>query len=306
MFNRSLGLTGRLVAAAVLVGAVTGVIALARTEGPRPLHAAQAVKAQQPAQSVAPLSISAHEYGYDAPDSVPAGVVSFEFTNAGTEYHMAQFLKLNDGVTPDQVVSAAQNGTEVDALALGTTAGGVNATDAGDSETLTLDLAPGNYVMVCFLYGDDNVPHIMKGMMHPFSVDAPPTTAQAPQPDVTVSAQDFGYSIPTLSAGTQTIQFTNNGSQAHEMALVKVTGNDTPDQTAAAAQSPEETQSYENEEEGGTSAIQPGSSVWVTANLTPGLWLFICYMPDPATGLSHANLGMSQLVLIPDPASSPP
>ena len=38
----------------------------------------------------------------------------------------------------------------------------------------------------------------------------------------------------------------------------------------------------------------PGNSAQTTLNLTPGNYALVCFIPDPATGKSHAALGMIQ------------
>src|SRR5947209_1153789 len=54
------------------------------------------------------LAIDASEYAFKTLGSVPGGVTTVQLRNIGKEPHEAQFIKLNPGVTLDQVIAALQ------------------------------------------------------------------------------------------------------------------------------------------------------------------------------------------------------
>ena len=47
---------------------------------------------------------------------------------------------------------------------------GFGALDGGQRGWITADLKPGDYVLICFIPGDDGVPHFSKGMLTSFTV----------------------------------------------------------------------------------------------------------------------------------------
>jgi plastocyanin len=279
-----------------LVASPAARLALAQPSGD------QAGRQQDPAT----VTIGAHEYGYDAPDTLPSGTVNVSLQNTGSVYHMAQFLRLNDGVSADDLQAAVQNGAAADALDLGTPTGGPNAVGPGDEQGVTLTLPPGNYVMLCLAYSDDGIPHAQKGMVHAFTVTDDQSPETPPAADLTVTAQDFSFAVPTITPGQHTVQFDNHGSQAHEMALVKLPNNANPDELQQALPGDDVSDDAEDEPSGGISGIAPGQFGWATVNFTPGTYVFICYMKDTNTGLSHAALGMAQIVVVQGPPGATP
>jgi hypothetical protein len=213
--------------------------------------------------------------------------------NEGEDAHHAQFLRLKDGVTYDQLGAAFQQGPDT-ALALVDLAGGPGTTSPGQSSNeVFLNLQAGNYVMVCFVSDEDNVPHLAKGMIAPFQVSPPPSTAAAPQATAQVRLFDFGFTIPQLRSGQQTLQLTNQGPQPHELDLVKIPDDVTPDQVAAAIQNEDQgPPPFDIQQVPGMQAFDAGQSTWLSLNLAPGQYVAMCHVPDPATGKDHASLGM--------------
>ena len=55
------------------------------------------------------VSISAADYTFTAPDSIPAGVTTFEFVNSGPELHHVQIIRLEQGKTMADFQAAAQS-----------------------------------------------------------------------------------------------------------------------------------------------------------------------------------------------------
>jgi len=90
-------------------------------------------------------------------DSAPAGPVSFDVSNVGVEGHNLLVVRTDaaaDGL-PVEGSTASEEGTvaETDVLA------------QGERQTITVDLDPGAYVLIC------NVPeHYRAGMYAPFTV----------------------------------------------------------------------------------------------------------------------------------------
>ena len=74
--------------------------------------------------------------------SVPKGSVTFKLSNKGTVQHEMVVLKTDEPI--DGLAVGADNEVSED-----TSVGEVAEIDAGTSGTVTIDLAPGKYVLVC-------------------------------------------------------------------------------------------------------------------------------------------------------------
>jgi hypothetical protein len=137
-------------------------------------------------------------------------------------------------------------------------------------------------------------------MISPLTVTGTASGGTPPAGDATVVAKDFSFDVPTpVTAGEHTFTFTNNGPQPHEAGIVKLAPGVTVDQvkgmfTASPAPSGEQPQGPPPfEDYGGIGAVAPGTTATFKVTLEPGQqYAFICFVPDPATGKAHAELGM--------------
>jgi hypothetical protein len=191
------------------------------------------------AQPVAEITLHGHDHRFEAPDELPAGRVTLTFRNQGREPHHAQVARLNDGVTHAQVVEATNEGLAA-IMKLVTFHGGPSSAEANRTAQATIDLVPGQYVLLCFIPGPDGVSHMAKGMVAPFTVRDEQAVAEVPTPaaNQTISLYDFHYTMPeTLPSGRQTWQIVNDGPQIHELALFKLTPGKTVDDFLLPAQS---------------------------------------------------------------------
>ena len=120
------------------------------------------------------VDVTMADFSYEAPDTIPAGLVTINGTNTSTaEEHQATIIRLNDGVTLDEALGTfAQD--ELEGFKLVTTHAGPNGVAPGAGQTTTQELAEGNYFFVCFIPSPtDGVPHVAKGMLKEFTVTAP-------------------------------------------------------------------------------------------------------------------------------------
>jgi hypothetical protein len=168
--------------------------------------------------------------------------------------------------------------------------GGPGTVQPQAKQTVTLNLRPGQYVLVCFIEGADGVPHLAKGMVKPFTVN-PGGSAQnstvEPRADQTVTMKDFAFEIPAqVKAGPQTWKVVNAGPQIHEMGIVKLNPG-TTFQDLQAMISSNQTMSGPPPftEAGGFQAISPGLTGWVSFNLEPGEWTLDDMIADTEKGI---------------------
>lgn len=262
---------------------------------------------ETPTEGVAgQLDLTALEFKFEnIPASQPGGLTTITLDNIGGEDHQVQLIRLNDGVTLDQFSEALNSDPSgAAALAQGTVAGGANNVVAGTKGEVVQDLAEGNYALICFFSGADDVPHFAKGMLAPLTVTAPPAEQPAPPTeDANIAAADFEFTGDlTLTAGEHTVKLTNNGPQVHEMAIEKLQEGFTVDMLKAlfTEEEPTPEPGVTPEEQGpppfsaaaGIGAIMPNTVSYTTLNLEAGNYAILCFVPDQTTGAPHAALGM--------------
>ncbi|MFL5651353.1 MAG: hypothetical protein ACJ777_08720 [Chloroflexota bacterium] len=249
--------------------------------------------------AAATLAVTGKEYAFDLPASVPAGVTAITLNNAGKEQHQAQLVKINAGKSMADLLTALQNPDPTAALSLVTLAGGPNAVPPGASGTSTVALEPGSYAFVCFISAPDGTPHVAKGMIAPLEVTGTATTTQLPAGDASLTLKDFSFDLNSLTAGKHTVNVKNDGPQPHEATIVKLNDGVTVDTLKGMlSASPAPSGSGEPSgpppwtEVGGLTGIAPGTTANMDVDLPAGNYAFLCFIPDPATGKPHFQLGM--------------
>jgi hypothetical protein len=117
-------------------------------------------EAEPDAQQVA---VRAVEYAFDF-EPPSAGRTSFTLTNEGEEPHFMYVARLADGVTLEEAAEAEGEGGTIAAEA------DSDVAPPGEQAVLTVDLEPGDYVMLCFVTSPDGESHDELGMTVPFTV----------------------------------------------------------------------------------------------------------------------------------------
>lgn len=239
------------------------------------------------------MTIIATNYKFDAPDEVPAGMTTIHLVDNGTEMHHVAFIKLNDGKTMADMEQAGKANGPPPAWAVDH--GGVNPPHPGGGmASATQMLEPGNYALLCFIPSADGVPHFAKGMVRPLTVTANSgADAPAPTADIVMTLSDYTFTASKpLTAGKHTIRIENTASQSHELFI----GRLAPGKKAAdipawimKMDGPPPTDPL-----GGVPAIAPKMVTYITVDLTPGDYAFICFLTDPKDGKPHFAHGMIQ------------
>jgi hypothetical protein len=256
----------------------------------------QSASTAQPAAPTA-ITIHAQDFAYTMPDSVTAGYVVFTLTNDGPSFHHATIVLLDSGRTLSELAAALKTPGPFPAWAV--PIGGPNAPNPGTTSNTTLELAPGSYAVLCFVDIPGGVPHFAKGMMHALTVVGGGTAAQsaAPTADVDLSLVEYGFKFSTpLTAGHHVISVTNSGAQPHEVELLKLAPGKTPDDVIAWMQKPNGPPPAAGI--GGVSFEAPGRTSYFSADLTPGNYLAVCFIPDAKDGKPHFAHGMMQTITI--------
>jgi len=238
------------------------------------------------------ITIKGGDHTFDAPPELPAGPVSLNFENVGHEVHHVQLVALNEGVTTEQVMAALQQGATALFPLLRGLPGGVGPLDPGKSGRVTVTLTAGNYLLLCFLQNQQGVPHLALGMVAPLTVKGEmPTNQSEPASVGTVRLINFSFVLPqAVKAGKQTWKIVNEGTQPHEITLIKLAAGKTLADLAAFNQNPQGAPPFANI--GGFQGIDPRASGWLHLDLTPGTYVAMCHIPDAASGKAHHELGM--------------
>jgi hypothetical protein len=129
------------------------------------------IAAQNPSMAQAPapdVTIKLTDYAFETSRPLAAGRQVIRIENAGGQWHELVFVKLGSGKT---VGDFAQWAEKPQGPPPAVPLDGVAALGPGEWNTVTVDLAPGDYGFVCFLPDlKDGKPHLVHGMMQQFKV----------------------------------------------------------------------------------------------------------------------------------------
>jgi uncharacterized cupredoxin-like copper-binding protein len=245
------------------------------------------------------VTVHASEFTFTAPKSISAGQTTFRLVNDGKQLHHISILKLEQGKTLKDF-EAAMKDTSAPPPKWLVSVGGPNAAVPGATIEATLDLAPGNYVLACFVPSPgENFPHAAKGMLVPLTVTAPGGVTQAgatyaptPSPDVHLVLKDYGFAFSKpITAGKHTIHVMNEGPQEHEAIMLKLApGKHVADFNTwvlTEMKGPPPAMPI-----AGMSGMAKGRTGVFTDDFTPGTYAITCFVSAPDKKM-HAEHGMS-------------
>jgi hypothetical protein len=244
------------------------------------------------------VTVHASEFAFSSPKSITAGPTTFRLVNDGKMLHHISIMKLEQGKTMKDLADAMKTPDAPPPKWL-VAVGGPNAAVPGATIEATLDLAPGNYVLACFIPSPgDPTPHAMKGMVAPLTVTAPGGIVQAgmtyaptPAPDVHLVLKDYGFTFSKpITAGKHTIHVMNEGPQEHEAIMLKLApGKHVADfnKWASDMKGPPPAMPI-----AGLSGMAKGRTGIFTDDFTPGTYAITCFVPAPDKKM-HSEHGMS-------------
>jgi hypothetical protein len=136
------------------------------------------------------------------------------------------------------------------------------------------------------------VPHFARGMVSPLVVTpSSESHASAPNADEVVTLTDYQFQLAKpLTSGTHTFEVRNAASQPHELELIKLAAGKSPKDMLQWLDQPKGPPPGEGV--GGAAPFTGGGPVYFTADLTPGNYALICFMPDAKDGKPHFTHGM--------------
>jgi hypothetical protein len=251
------------------------------------------------------LSLSISEQGkkasFQVPKSSKGGLVDLTFKNNGGAPHGVQLVQYTGSHTAQdalKVIAAGSNRTPEWIKGQG----GVTTVAGGKSSSASLNLDPGNYVVI-----DSTA---LGGSA------APPATAEMkltsgdsgdlPDTPATVSADQTGkdkyaWSISGLKSGVNQVTFDSKGKEAlHLIAAVPVKGK-APSLTqikkdfSTNAPPPPylDVRNFQT-----TPVLDGGKSQTLSLDLKPGKYVFFCPLTDRDGGKSHDQEGLLKFVTV--------
>lgn len=136
---------------------------------------AESPKAEEsPAEEGGDTTFTAVDYGFQGPDTLPAGEAQITLENEGKEPHEMAIVSLLEGKTlEDALAYIKKQGTEGKPPSWVKFAGGIRPVKPGESGQGGANLEPGSYALLCFVESKANngQPHVALGMAAPLTVE---------------------------------------------------------------------------------------------------------------------------------------
>ena len=128
--------------------------------------------------------------------------------------------------------------------------------------------------------------------------DAPAGAVQ----DLAITGTEYAFAGPaSIPAGLTKVTLTNSGAEEHQAQVAKLADGKTIEDLTAALATDEAAGIAMLELAGGPTGVQPGTSGSTTANLAPGAYVFLCFVPA-ADGVPHLAKGMIAPLEVTEPA----
>lgn len=243
------------------------------------------------------VTVTATDFAFEMPDTIPAGVTRFELPNKGKELHHAQIVQFTDGKTIEDYKKHKPTDPPPSWMK---DMGGPGGSEPGGNSNATVELVPGNYALLCFVPGADGKPHFMKGMVMPFTVVAAASSsspAALPDADVVARLTDYDFGMPDeLRAGRHTFRVENGAQQPHELILFKLNPGKSKEDVVAWLQKSQGPPPITAA--GGSSALNAGGVSVFTAELSAGDYVLWCFVPDAKDGKPHFMHGMAKQIKV--------
>jgi hypothetical protein len=120
------------------------------------------------AQGSAPVTITLTDYDFGLSASLVAGKQQIRVVNVAAQPHEVFLVKLGEGRTPADIVAWVE---EPNGPPPGMPFGGTTGIATGGENIVSVDLAPGEYALLCFIPdAKDGKMHVMHGMMKQVTV----------------------------------------------------------------------------------------------------------------------------------------
>lgn len=179
------------------------------------------------------VEVTALDYAFAAPDTIPSGWVTFRMANKGKETHYFQLDRLPKGRTfaefqdayvhpvdsirqlfLEGAIDSAQQRKAIDELPKWAdpgafpNGGAVALLGPGETASATVYLEPGTYAMACALQAPNGRLHAYMGMVRGITASAPSSGASPPKAHMTIRSAGRTIAVDgELEGGRQSIAF---------------------------------------------------------------------------------------------------
>jgi len=251
------------------------------------------------------VSMSISEQGktasFKAPKTSKGGLVEIDFRNQGKAPHGVQLVRYTGDHTSDDVIKVLAAGSDKTPDWI-KGEGGTPAIPGGQSDTATLNLAAGNYVLV-----DSNT------LTGPGS--GPPATAEMkftegdtgdlPDTPATVTAASTGrdkyqWEISGLKSGKNVITFNSEGHNTlHFILATPIKGNVSEgkiEKDFAGSRNGPPPPYLDFPKSAGSAVLDSGESQTTSLTLGKGRYVLFCPLTDRDGGKSHDQEGLIKVV----------
>jgi len=253
------------------------------------------------------ITIMAEDYAFDAPNEIPSGWATIEYTNEGEEPHFLIVARIPEGKTFDDVTRQVtppfneiwyelrdgEISQEEAFEKLGVELpewfwavefmGGPGLISPGLTTKATVQLEPGNYYLECYAKTEDGEFHSIEGMMRGLTVTDARSEATRPEADIDITLSNFELDIEgTLTPGTRTVavHVAENPEEGfgHNVHVARIEPGMDVDEIVrwmnpfeiTGMQTPAPTKLL-----GGMQMLPEGQTGYFTLDLEPGRYLFV-------------------------------
>jgi plastocyanin len=120
--------------------------------------------------------------------------------------------------------------------------------------------------------------------------------------DLAITGTEYAFAGPaSIPAGLTKVSLTNSGAEEHQAQVARLADGTTIDDLTAALATDEAAGIALLTLAGGPTGVQPGAVGSTTANLAPGAYVFLCFVPA-ADGIPHLAKGMIAPLEVTEPA----
>ena len=240
-----------------------------------------------------PFQIVATDNGFEAPDSIAAGLRHVTLVNQGSMIHEAMLVKLPENKSAAAYVEEIKQGSLFPEGALDYS--GVGLTSPGETAEMWLKVDPGRYIIICW-----NENHATHTPVRSVTVRRDVVDDVVPKEDVVLKLFDYRFDTEgVLKKGVQVLRVETPGPSMHEADifhlhdgknlsdLVRWFREKTPGPAPFVAL-------------GGPLDSHAKSVVWLRRTFVPGRYVLRCEMPISASAMAghhyktHADAGMVQ------------
>lgn len=263
------------------------------------------------------VEVRASEFSFQAPDTIPAGLTTFELRQTGMihrrmmaggaardsgaldqgddtrGFHMMWLVQLDSGKTVADFYAAVQAGTSG---SVGRMLGGPGFALPPRTSNATIVLQPGNYVMVCHVgsaRADRTRYHALKGMFRALTVvRAPQMVMATPSADVVATIAPDGrmtFSAPIVE-GRVRIRIENADASGHEVQVRRILPGRTVAEAMAWRLADSPTTPRPFEPWAGVSHVPAGGSLMTTIDFEAGNY----FVGNPRVVFTVAKKGGGQ------------